>query len=326
MTTMLSVLLLLQSDDTYTLRVHLKADQKGNDIHWIKRALADYDGIRNIQYDTNYDVLVLTMQADTLLTPTQLKEALPDRYSITKIEAHHVVGTVKQDRANLTFKTPAGSAALEKWDAQPQWHEYILKHAKEAEGFRIKALVEESKGRGPFARASIRLVVMHAETCKVKVSAAKTPDVTLKFLVDEVDDKEGKTVGENLKSIKGVTYSEFDGEGNIFTVSVKADTSFKLKDFDKAISKKGKVSKVGIEGVTGTLKAEGEGAILKAKGTGAEYVLEFNKPSGKIQKAITEKIVEKSGTDVRVSGELLERDGKLVIQVANIRPLNPNED
>jgi hypothetical protein len=238
----------------------------------------------------------------------------------------NVVGTVKQDKANLTIKTAAGSCALEKWDQQPQWHEYIVKHAKEAEGFRVKALLEESKGKGPFTRASFKLVVTHAEMCKVKISAAKTPDVTLKFLVDEVDDKEGKTVSENLKSIKGVTYSEFDGEGNIFTVTVKADTAFKLKEFDKGISKKGKVSKIGIEGVTGTLKAEGDGAILKAKGTGVEYVLEFNKPSGKFQKAITEKIVEKSGTDVRVSGELVERGDKLVIQVANIRPLNPNED
>jgi hypothetical protein len=319
----LAVLLCLQtSDDTYTMRVYLKCEHKGNDLTWIKRSLADYDGIKNIQFDTNYDVLVLTMKSDTLLSEHQLKEALPDRYTITKIELQNLTGTVRQNKADLSFTMPAAqvTAQLEKWDEQPQWYEFISKNAKDAEGFRLNVRMEASgPAKGLLKKSSCKFLVLHADKCKVKAAAANTAAVTLKFVVDDV--KDGKGLESSVKSIKGVTWVEFEAGADILSLTVKADTAFKSSDFTKVIEKKGKVAKVTIEDLTGTLRKEGSNIVLKAKGTGADYHLEFARTSNKFMASAYEKMAEK-GTEVRVAGELVDS----VIKVSNLRPLGPNED
>jgi hypothetical protein len=325
MTWALAAILAAQtSEDTYTMRVYLKAEQKGNDVHWLKRAFADYDGIKNIQYDNNYDVLILTMESDTVLNQAQLKEALPDRYTIVKIELVNLVGRVKQNKSELSFTLPAAGATLEleKWSEQPQWFEYILKHASEAEGFRIKARLESSGPSRPLQRPNQKLVVLHAEMCKLKgkAAAAGVKDVTLKFHVDEVDAKEGKSLAESAKSVKGVTWTEFDAEGGILIATVKGDAAWQVKDFEKLVSKKGKLVKVSIEGLVGTLQKDGAHEALKARGTGKVYRLEFNRPSGKFGRGLMELLGKKEGTDVRVSGELIEGGEAPTIQVTNIRP------
>jgi hypothetical protein len=317
----------LQSDDTYTMKVYVKASHKGNDVHHIKRAFADHDGIRNIAYENASDVIVFTMDADTILNEAQLKTALPDRYSVTRVELLGITGRVRPDQGELffTFAAAGATCRLEKWDGQPQWLEYVHKHLRDAEGFRLNARVEAgAPGRGIAARPQPKLVVLHAQTCKVKESAADVPNVTLRFLVDEIDAREGKSLEAPVKSIAGVTGSEFDADAGILSLTIKADAPFRVADFARIISKKGKVVKVTIEGLTGAAGKSGSTFTVKAKGTGTVYELEFPQASNKLLATIGEKQAEQ-GKDVRISGEIVEEKDRTRIKVANARPLKPGE-
>lgn len=320
----------MAQDETYQVRFWIKAENKGNEAQVLKRSLADTDGIVALSFDNAAETLTMTVRRDTLVTATQVKQAIAalyprvaPLYHIEKTEVLGLVGDAKDFKGTLVLVVEPMRVGfvLARLRDGDETLAYVEKRMKESPTFRMSGVLEEGKGR--LGKPVYTLRLTRVETAKTPGS--KVERCWVRVVIGGAKEEDKARIEGGLKGVPGVRSCTFDSETGVALCEVETHSKLKAADFTRAVQR-GTVAKVQVDALDGKVFRD-KGDVRFRADNGQEFILI---PEGKLAERefeILERLLASGNSlPVSVSGELVEDKERSVIRTRLLRASRPDED